>query len=72
MKSKCLNDRTFSVDLLLRERVKEQRSAVRTSFPFGHLIFDIDLTLGFCDLTFHGISKEIFCPLLSQKFFVRY
>jgi hypothetical protein len=30
------------------------------------------LTLGFCDLTFHGISKEIFCPLLSQKFFVRY
>jgi len=47
---------------LFRERVKEQRTAMRTSFPFGHLIFDIDLTLGFWNLTFHVISKEIFRP----------
>jgi len=51
----------FPFACLLRERAKEQRTVVRTSLSFGHLKFDIDLTLGFWGLTFYMISKGIFC-----------
>jgi len=47
---------------LLQEREKDRWNAVRTSLSFGHLRFDIDLTLGFWNLTFQLISKDIFCP----------
>ena len=32
------------------------------STSFCHLIFDIDLTLGFWDLTFRAISEKFFRP----------
>jgi hypothetical protein len=44
---------------VLQRREPEHTENVRTSRSFGHLIFDIDLTFGFWNLTFNPGTAEI-------------
>jgi len=53
---------------LFRKRAKEQHTAVQPLLLFGHLIFEIDLTLGFWNLTFYVVSKETYDSFWAQFF----
>jgi hypothetical protein len=52
---------------ILRQHATEQLRGVLTSLQFGHLIFDIDLPLGFWNLTFNAAQQK-FCARFERKF----
>jgi len=53
--------RHIPLTCLLQEWLKEQLTEEQTFLSFGHLIFGIDLALGFWNLTFNVITIEFFC-----------
>jgi hypothetical protein len=59
VKSKCLNAKTYPGRLPVGETPNGATQAVKAFNGFGHLIFDIDLTLGFWNLTLNRVSQEI-------------
>ena len=66
LKSKCLDNKTYPANLVAPPTATVQITTPGTSRSFCHLIFDIDLTFRFCNLTFYG-SQQKFSVHFERK-----